>query len=188
MSDPFFFGYGSLVNRRTHGYSEAYHARVSGWRRVWRHTALREVAFLSVEPAPGVELEGLIAAVPAGDWSALDEREHGYNRHRLEGGLAHAATRAVSAEIYAVPGSHAAPPGTLHPILLSYLDVVVQGYLREFGEGGAERFFETTRGWDAPVADDRALPRYPRAQQLSARERGLVDAALAALGVRILGR
>jgi hypothetical protein len=188
MSDPFFFGYGSLVNRRTHGYGEAYHARVAGWRRVWRHTALRDIAFLSVEPAAGVELEGLIAAVPGGDWRALDERESGYDRQRLVEGLAHSATRPVTAEIYAVPDRNGAPPGTLHPILLSYLDVVVQGYLREFGEAGAERFFETTRGWEAPVADDRAAPRYPRAQSLSARERGLVDAALAALGVRVIGR
>ncbi len=188
MSDPFFFGYGSLVNRSTHRYGEAYHARVSGWRRVWRHTWLREMAFLSVEPAAGIELDGLIAAVPGGDWGALDEREQGYRRHRLEGGLAHAATRAVTAEIYAVPDSHAGPPGQLNPILLSYLDVVVQGYLREFGEAGAERFFETTRGWDAPVADDRSAPLYPRAQRLTARERGLVDAALATLGVRVLGR
>jgi hypothetical protein len=188
MSDPFFFGYGSLVNRRTHGYAEAYHARVAGWRRVWRHTALRDIAFLSVEPAAGMELEGLIAAVPGGDWRALDEREHGYDRQRLAQGLAHSATRPVAVHIYAVPERHGAPPGTLHPILLSYLDVVVQGYLREFGEAGAERFFETTRGWEAPVADDRAAPRYPRAQSLNARERGLVDAALAALGVRIIGR
>lgn len=188
MSDPFFFGYGSLVNRRTHAYGEAYHARVAGWRRVWRHTPLREVAFLSVERARGVELEGLIAAVPGGDWRALDHREDGYRRHRLAEGLAHAATRPVAAEIYAVPDNEADPSGALHPILLSYLDVVVQGYVREFGEAGAERFFDTTRGWEAPVVDDRRAPRYPRAQTLTARERGLVDAALTVLGVSVIGR
>jgi len=188
MSDPFFFGYGSLVNRRTHGYGEAYAARVSGWRRVWRHTHLRPAAFLSVEPAPGVEIEGLIAAVPGGDWRSLDARERGYERQALTAGLAHAATRPVAAEIYAVAARHAAEPGCRHPILLSYVDVVVQGYLREFGEAGVERFFATTSGWEAPVLDDRAQPVYPRAQVLSARERGLVEAALAALGVTVLGR
>lgn len=188
MSDPFFFGYGSLVNRRTHGYAEAYAARVSGWRRVWRHTHLRPAAFLSVEPAPGSEIEGLIAAVPGGDWRALDARERGYDRHPLAQGLAHAATRPVAAQIYAVSPRHGADPGLRHPILLSYVDVVVQGYLREFGEAGAERFFTSTAGWDAPVLDDRDTPRYPRAQTLSARERGVVDAALAALGVTLRGR
>ena len=186
--DPFFFGYGSLVNRRTHGYAEAYAARVTGWRRVWRHTDLRDTAFLSVEPAPGVELEGLIAAVPGGDWRALDERETGYDRLPLAEGLAHSATRRVSAHIYSVPVRRSAGPGQRRPILLSYLDVVVQGYLREFGEAGAERFFATTQGWDTPILDDRSTPHYPRAQPLTARERGFVDAALTALGAQITRR
>ncbi|MGY6411475.1 MAG: gamma-glutamylcyclotransferase family protein [Alkalilacustris sp.] len=186
MSEPFFFGYGSLVNRRTHVYAEAYAARISGWRRVWCHTDLREMAFLSVEPAPGSEIEGLIAAVPGGDWRALDERETGYDRHPLTEGLAHGATRPVSAQIYAVPAHRSAALGQRCSILLSYLDVVVQGYLTEFGEAGAERFFETTRGWDAPILDDRDRPRYPRAQRLTARERGMVDAMLATMGARMV--
>jgi hypothetical protein len=186
MSDPFFFGYGSLVNRATHDYGEAYAARVSGWRRVWRHTHLREVAYLTAEPAPGVEIEGLIAAVPGADWAALDAREHGYDRQPIAGGLAHGATRPVQAHIYAVPAARCASSGLCHPILMSYLDVVVQGYLREFGEAGAERFFATTTGWEAPVRDDRAEPRYPRHRRLDPSERGFVDDALARLGVRIL--
>ncbi len=188
MSEPFFFGYGSLVNRRTHAYGDAHAARVTGWRRVWRHTHLRDTAFLSVEPAPGSEIDGLIAAVPAGDWRALDAREAGYDRLPLTDGLAHAATRPVAAHIYAVSAQHTGDTGLRCPILLSYLDVVVQGFVAEFGEAGAERFFDTTRGWEAPVLDDRARPRYPRAQVLTARERGLVDAALADLGVRLLTR
>ena len=185
-ADPFFFGYGSLVNRRTHGYAEAYQARVTGWRRVWRHTDLRDAAFLSVEPAPGEEIEGLIAAVPGGDWQALDLRETGYDRLPLAEGLAHAATRPVTAHIYSVPAHRSAGMGARQPILLSYLDVVIQGYVREFGEAGAERFFHTTVGWDTTILDDREAPRYPRAQRLSARERGLVDAALRALDVAVM--
>ncbi|MBK5926387.1 gamma-glutamylcyclotransferase [Rhodobaculum claviforme] len=182
MSEPFFFGYGSLVNRRTHDYAEAYSARVRGWRRVWRHTDMRDTAFLSVERDPDAEIEGLIALVPGGDWRALDVRESGYDRVALSEGLAHGATRPVAAQIYAIPSATGAP--TLRqPILLSYLDVVVQGFLTEFGEAGVARFFASTRGW-GPILDDRARPRYPRAQALSARERGLVDAALAPLGVR----
>ncbi|PQO24657.1 gamma-glutamylcyclotransferase [Rhodobacteraceae bacterium WD3A24] len=186
MTEPFFFGYGSLVNRRTHDYGEAYHARVRGWRRAWRHTHLQEVPFLTAVPDPQSEIEGLIAAVPGGDWAALDRREWGYDRHQVSHGLGHAAPRPVAAQIYAVPESRAAGPTVRHPILLSYLDVVVQGYLREFGESGAIRFFETTHGWDAPVRDDRADPRYPRAQPLSATELGFVDEWLATLGVRII--
>ena len=51
MSHDFFFGYGSLVNRATHDFPEAHPARVTGWRRAWRHTDLRPVAYLTAEPA-----------------------------------------------------------------------------------------------------------------------------------------
>jgi len=49
MSAAFFFGYGSLVNRATHSFNNAQPAQLTGWRRVWRHTDLRPVAFLSVQ-------------------------------------------------------------------------------------------------------------------------------------------
>ena len=41
---PYFFGYGSLVNRATHDYVHAHPARISGWRRAWRHVEGRSVA------------------------------------------------------------------------------------------------------------------------------------------------
>lgn len=72
-----------------------------------------------------------------------------------------------------------------HPVLLNYLDVVVQGYLREYGAEGVARFFATTAGWDAPLLDDRASPIYPRHQRLAPAERALVDDALGQLGVTI---
>ena len=59
-----FFGYGSLVNRATHSYPQAQRARLHNWRRVWVRTAMREVVFLSIHPAPDHEIDGLIAAVP----------------------------------------------------------------------------------------------------------------------------
>jgi hypothetical protein len=77
--------------------------------------------------------------------------------------------------LYTIPeGKHGAPDRT-HPVLLSYIDVVVQGYLNEFGEDGVAEFFRTTDGWDAPIAGDRKAPRYARHQVLSRRERALVD-------------
>jgi hypothetical protein len=64
--------------------------------------------------------------------------------------------------------------------------VVVQGYLREFGEAGVKRFFDTTDGWEAPVLNDRADPVYPRHRVLTADERTLVDDLLAERKVRLL--
>lgn len=174
-----FFGYGSLVNRATHDYPGAQAASLTGWRRVWVHAAVRPAAFLSVERAPGVIIAGLLAEVPGADWAALDAREFAYARYPV---VAATAAGGVAAQVYAVPQGQ--PPGLRHPILLSYLDAVVQGFLREYGPAGAEAFFSTTAGWQAPVLDDRADPRYRRAQTLSRAERAAVDAALAALGVR----
>lgn len=180
-----FFGYGSLVNRSTHDYARAHRATVTGWRRAWRHTEFHPYAFLTAVPAPGARIDGLVAEVPGGDWAALDLREAGYNRHPVpEPDLAHEAPHPVAAQIYAVPAEAAAP--LIRPLLLSYIDVVIQGYLREFGPEGAARFMDTTDGWDAPVIDDRKAPRYPRARSLSAAETETVDAALHARRVTLL--
>ncbi|MHC0053683.1 gamma-glutamylcyclotransferase family protein [Actibacterium sp. D379-3] len=182
MQDPFFFGYGSLVNRATHSYPRASPAQVTGWRRAWRHTKLRPVAFLTVVEAPGAVIDGLIAAVPGRDWAALDAREHAYDRHRV------ARPDLDELHIYAVAPQHSDHPDMRHPILLSYIDVVVQGYLREFGPDGARRFFDTTDGWDAPILDDRITPVYPRHQPLDADERGFVDGQLSRLSANVITR
>ncbi|UWQ19050.1 gamma-glutamylcyclotransferase family protein [Jannaschia sp. M317] len=165
-----FFGYGSLVNLGTHDYPSARRVTVEGWGRIWRHTALADHAILTAVPRDGARIDGIVAQVPGRDWAALDAREGAYLRAALPDGTA----------IYHIPENLHPVADTAQPILLSYLDVVVRGYLQQFGEAGVHRFFATTDGWQAPVRDDRAAPLYPRAQQLSQAERALVDAALAA--------
>lgn len=184
--DPFFFGYGSLVNTATHVYDRHHRARLDGWRRVWRHTPYREMAFLTAEPFEGSYIDGLIAAVPGANWAALDAREEGYDRTPLSLGISHEAPDAGEIAVYHIPMDKFGPADAMRPVLLSYLDVVVQGYLKVFGEAGGQHFFDTTVGWDGPVLDDRAKPLYPRAQLLSAGETGFVDRALDGLGVEIV--
>jgi hypothetical protein len=179
-----FFGYGSLVNRATHTYPNAAQASLAGWRRTWVHTAVRPLAFLSVEPDPNTTIQGLIAHVPNGDWAALDAREHGYNRHLAEARLSCNTPHPI--QVYAVPQTQVNAPATAHPILLSYIDVVVQGFLREFGAKGAEDFFATTTGWHAPIINDRNAPQYPRAQRLTDAETAVVDAGLSNLGATLM--
>ena len=181
----YFFGYGSLVNRATHDFAGARPAQLAGWRRVWRHTTLRPVAYLTVVPDPGAQIDGLIAPVPGADWPALDAREAAYIRAPAAHQVRHDLPHTPEIAVYTIPEGHHGAPTTAHPILLSYLDVVVQGYLREFGADGVARFFETTHGWDAPVLDDRAAPRYPRHQPPCAHARALTDAHLARVGVRV---
>ncbi len=184
--DPWFFGYGSLVNRATHDFAKPQAARLKGWRRAWRHTDLRPVAFLTAVPDPDCEIDGLIAQVPRGDWGALDQREWAYDRVAVTPSVTHGLCEAAEIAVYAVPPARQNTPDEMYPVLLSYIDVVVQGYLREFGQDGVRAFFATTSGWDTPVLDDRAAPRYPRHQALSAAERDFVDAALADCGARIV--
>lgn len=172
---PAFFGYGSLVNTRTHSYPAPTPTTLPGWRRVWRQTVLRDVAFLSVEPAQGAEIQGLTAQVPDADWVALDAREHGYQRQDITDTLN--ATRPTA--LYLVEERHFSDSDGV--ILQSYLDVVVQGYLHQFGEAGVAAFFATTAGWDIPIRNDRDDPRYPRAQVLTPEETALVDSHIAAL-------
>jgi hypothetical protein len=180
MTDPQVFGYGSLVNLATHTYHAPRVASLSGWRRVWRHSTLRPVAFLSIERAPGARIDGIVAQVPGGNWDALDLREVAYERRDVTDAVSHAGPAAHTA-VYEVSAGHCGAPDARHPVLLSYLDVVAQGFYRVHGPEGARRFFATTAGWDAPILNDRAAPRYPRHQKLAPVEADLVDEMLHAL-------
>ncbi|GGM05570.1 gamma-glutamylcyclotransferase [Pseudooceanicola nanhaiensis] len=178
---PYFFGYGSLVNRATHAYPDARLARARGWRRVWRHIEGRDHAVLTAVPDEASEIEGLVAAVPGADWRALDAREAAYDRVDAAAHVVHDIGE-VPMAIYWIPEAKHILASEPRPVLLSYLDVCVQGYLREFGAEAVERFFDTTDGWGS-VRDDRAAPVYPRAQQLEPVETELVDQALARRGI-----
>jgi len=179
----FFFGYGSLVNRATHAHDPAHPARITGWRRVWRHLPGRQFATLSVRPAPSETIDGLIAGVAAADWPALDQREALYERTEVTGAVDHDGPEAARIQIYQVTRPEA--EDTRLPILLSYLDVVVQGYHQVFGCKGVDQFFATTDGWDGVILDDRTTPIYPRHQSLTPSERAMVDAAVTDLPAQV---
>ncbi len=178
MEHRYFFGYGSLVNRATHDYAGAFTARLTGWRRAWRRSPSRALCYLSVEPAAGVEILGLVAPVAQTALQALDVREQAYQRADVSHALSHAQPDTPMVEIHTLPEGQHHDPTDENPILLSYLDVVVQGYLREFGNEGVAHFFATTAGWQAPILDDRSSPVYPRAQRLTAAQTALVDTHL----------
>ncbi len=180
MSHGYVFGYGSLVNAGTHNYDAVHPAHIPGWRRTWRHVEGRQVAFLTVVRDRKCAIDGVIAPVQSSDWNALDVREKSYLRETADG-VRHSVIGANDICIYHAPEHLHRPHSGHHPILLSYLDVVVQGYLQIGGEAAVTAFFDTTDGWDAPVLNDRADPRYPRHQILSRDETALVDDMLADL-------
>ncbi|MFS4437516.1 gamma-glutamylcyclotransferase family protein [Paracoccaceae bacterium GXU_MW_L88] len=183
MLHPFFFGYGSLVNRDSHNFPHGALAKISGWRRFWGHRIHagedHGVTSLSVHPVASAEILGLIAAVPDDDWAALDLREAGYDRTIVPADtIAHDAhVREISIYVARQP---APTPNEHFPILQSYLDCVGQGFLREYGPEGLAHFFETTDNWGV-IENDRLDPRYPRAVTLTEDERAQIDAHVAAL-------
>ncbi|WP_172327009.1 gamma-glutamylcyclotransferase family protein [Mangrovicoccus sp. HB161399] len=179
-----FFGYGSLVNHLTHGNRPLRAARLDGWRREWCLTTIRPVAFLSARPCPGSAIDGLVAQVPGGDWSALDAREYAYERSHVTAQMTDERI-AEPVQVYSVSADHRAAEGS-GTILASYLDVVVEGYQHHFGEAGVANFFATTDGWDRPVTDDRAAPAYPRARPVAPAIRAMTDAHLASLGAALV--
>ncbi len=168
------FGYGSLVNSATHALGPLALARLDGWQRVWVHLPGRDFATLSVELCAGAVIDGLSCAVDPAAWPALDQREAAYARITVQATLANSIPHAAA--LYVARRADGQEPTV--PILLSYLDAVVQGFHRRYGAAGVARFFASTAGWQAGVCDDRAAPLYPRAQPLSAPEREAVDAAL----------
>lgn len=184
MKDQYFFGFGSLVNTATHRYRRTEPVVLSGWRRIWRHTNISETAFLSATPDPDAQISGLIAHVPDNNWAELDLRETGYFRSALSAEQLTATSQDIDVHVYQTRMEGDVSKMFQHPILRSYLDCVVQGYLQCFGEQGVADFFDSTSGWEAPVLDDRASPRYPRHQTLTADETALVDAHLTRLSVK----
>jgi hypothetical protein len=185
MEHAFVFGYGSLVNPATHAYGKLHPAALPGWRRVWRHVEGRSVAFLTVTRDPSCRIEGVIAPVPGVEWTELDFRERSYVRESATG-IEHSLTGTPDIRFYHAPESLHRPITGHHPILLSYLDVVVQGYFRLGGAATVSAFFATTEGWNAPVLNDRGNPRYPRHQVLTAEETALADACLRDEGVALI--
>lgn len=184
MNDPYFFGYGSLVNVKSHSYPNPQPARLQGWRRAWVATERYETVLLTGVPAAGHAIDGLIAAVPGSDWQALDAREAGYGRHDASASTMHDHTPATEIAVYAV-AAHNIKPRRHQMILLSYLDVVVQGFDQVYGPEGVARFFDTTDGWDTPILDDRDNPIYPRHQILTRTQTALVDSHLERLFAQV---
>ncbi len=94
--------------------------------------------------------------------------------------------RPADCAVYVVPRTRETDIGQKLPILLSYLDVVLQGFMQIYGHSGADNFFATTDGWERPVQNDRTEPLYPRHRQLTDLEQKRVDALLKDYNIEII--
>ena len=183
-----YFGYGSLVNDATrNAESFGFAGRLKGYRRrwsIWTSSAERRafgfggVAALSVTASTESYCDGLLIFDRKDHLPKVDEREAMYDRVRLDL-LDFAGTQELPAGIdcyiYVGHAPHTEVADPDYPILQSYVDAVMQGFLDKFGEQGAARFIEETDGWHTPIVQDRDRPFYPRSVTLSFEEQEMID-------------
>ena len=178
-----YFGYGSLVNRATlpENFVNAIPATLNGWRRHWQHRPekdnipekLRDIALLSVHEDKETSIEGLLIIDRISNLPALEAREKMYDKTLFSGSEFRFKNKCIkylsNIPVYIFVARKPDPAldfGGLK-LLRSYLDVVMQGYEREFGRVGVERFLQTTDNFPDCVLEDRELPIYPRHQNLT---------------------
>lgn len=184
MNYRYCFGYGSLVNRETHAFQELTPAELTGWKRTWSHRSQakhHKASSLSISPSSGTTIKGLICRVDPTQIEQLDRREAGYDLHQIP---SEALTPPSTVNIVHTYISANTPnEDTSHPILQSYLDTVLSGFLDEFGPSGVHHFLETTTGWETPILRDRTTPIYPRATALEDSRAEFFDKVLTDFGV-----
>jgi hypothetical protein len=185
-----YFGYGSLVNRATLRTEivAAYPARLSGYRRVWCGRPVHAPKFGGIGPAvltaeryAGAAIDGMLVIDRLENLPAVDERENLYRRNSIS--LADLAFTGTAPELdcplFVYERDYEPEEGVgASPILRSYLDAVMQGFLTEFGPPGVERFVTETHGFDLPIHEDRHDPVYPRSVSLGEGEADLFERAL----------
>ena len=194
MTDIFTcFGYGSLVNRRTlPEHAELRRVRVRGWRRAWRlagESSFGRRCTLTVVTDPDSEIAGVVVAQKHEGREDLDRREKHYDPHVIEPAdltwIDGQPDRWPEPFIFVSKPEHTRQGDDDHPVYLSYIDVVISGFMDQFGEDGARHFVETTLDWHVPVVNDRANPRYARSLELSRHDHDLCDRILGEAGVEL---
>lgn len=172
-----YFGYGSLVNRRTLNPDivGAFPATLKGWRRHWQSRDCdgeTGIALLSIHQAPDCEIDGLVIVDRMKNLPALDVREARYDRVGLTlddfASLDSPAFGAADLEsakdfpLHVYVGRSGPREANPPKLLQSYLDVVLSGFLQEFGEAGLARFLTSTIGFEREIIADRHQPVYAR--------------------------
>ncbi len=178
-----YFGYGSLVNPKTHRTNVVRHvrARLHGFARKWQarpEDVEFPVALLSSYPTESQDtVDGLLIFDSVESLPSLDEREAEYDRLELSPDRLSMPDSAVLPDcpIYVYTGRAPYTPEKEHFILQSYLDAVLQGYLHLYGEDGARNFVARTAAFDTKLLLDRHEPHYSRSVELSSGEMALID-------------
>jgi len=190
-----YFGYGSLVNIDTiSAGAEVTPGKLSGWLREWRVCGRGEDGqgrcALSVREAPGAEIWGVMAREPRTRLPDLERREKRYVKVESIGVAFRCEAQQQQGPedlfLFKAAPEHRRWGCETNPILQSYLDCVLAGYYRTWGEIGINHFLDTTEGWHVPVLQDRHQPHYPRPVSLAPDLADLVDNKLKGHGISIM--
>ena len=183
-----YFGYGSLVNDKTRNEdSFGIAVRLRGYRRHWsiwdaspqrKSMGLLGAVALSVTPSADAFCDGLLVFDRKDHLPEVDLREAHYSRVSIKAEDMQSEqplSDLVQSYIYVGQPALNNASDIRFPILQSYIDAVLQGFLDKFGESGVERFVEETDGWHIPILNDRAAPLYPRSVKLTVQQEKLID-------------
>eukprot|EP00966_Prymnesium_polylepis_P046894 1086673-Prymnesium_polylepis.2 len=186
MGPSYIFFYGSCISSesraRTGLTGACLPCSVRGFERTWSASVsmaaeniqvnpdIAGVTAVSVQEREDVTANGVCVRVEASELPAFDIREAGYTRRRLSRDAIVVSDSIDSASLpsdaeYWIYVHPAGQPSPTHPVLQSYLDVMLAG-CSEYGKAFAEEFCATTRGWGTVTGsflDDRSHPGYVRA-------------------------
>jgi glutathione-specific gamma-glutamylcyclotransferase len=177
-------GYGSLVNYCTHRKPGVtiYPFRLTGWQRAWGHCVDAEpagkVCALTIKPQRKAEVAGAFVQELRAELRCLEKREKNYRRVRiLSRSQSFVSQILEDAPIFTYTSDRPElrQGSREFPIWRSYLECVLAGFLDVGGQAAVRDFIVTTKGWEAPILDDRLAPKYMRATTLSPEIRKEID-------------
>ncbi|WP_425642094.1 gamma-glutamylcyclotransferase family protein [Marinomonas gallaica] len=170
MSRHFILGYGSLISSesraKTGETGQVWPVKLLGYERSWAvmSTALG-MSSVAVMKAEAKACNGVLIEVEEDQFPLFDEREQGYQRAQLERHQLQSYHQETLPEgtYWVYHTQQVVEPCHVYPIVLSYVDVILAGCL-EHGAAFTDDFLSLTKGWHAPLVNDRRTPIYPRAQ------------------------
>lgn len=167
----YIFGYGSLVNAESraaslNGTRSVVAARVSaefGYKRAWNYHGPGFTALGLAKTNNPMSINGVIYSVNDEGMSIWDMREKNYYRIELPWQFVESVDwmqlpKDGQLWIYVPKKNNSASP--THPIIQSYVDICVTGFL-DYGEKFAIEFLETTDNWSIYWLNDRLVARRP---------------------------
>lgn len=169
--ENYIFGYGSLTNSKSREASlgtrsEAIPARISakfGYTRKWNQRSQTLMTALGLEKGSGSTINGVVYPVSGTDMDIWDARETGYERKLVPWELVQSTGwqgLPSTGKLWIYVSKNAATPDRDFPIVQSYVDVCLLGFL-EYGEDFAIEFLKSTEGWSEWWLNDRIMERRP---------------------------